>query len=313
MFGRFLQANAAELIAAAEASDLARASAREVVEKGYTVIPGAVDPHQARALIAAFRRFEASNEPIFGQYRDSAGHYPRILNLHTALPEFADLFARNTALLETLDLLFGKPATLYTSLFYETGSQQALHRDSPVFATRPEYMYFGTTVYLEPTDDHNGCLEVLEGGHRLAEPDRERMALRRYGSLENLPAFDNEFWVEYQNRVSNEGLSQGLGLRKLHVQTGDTLIWHPQTPHGGSRIEDRSRTRFSMVMHVIPVDTPVYHQNAFFNPNADLPTELRYQYQETGGRPIIDQRPNGIGFALDTPFPLSAFKGVGLV
>jgi ectoine hydroxylase-related dioxygenase (phytanoyl-CoA dioxygenase family) len=311
MFGRFLQPDAAALIRAATASDGAKAAACEVVEKGYTVIPGAVGPQQAADLIAAFRRFEATNDAIFGRYRDSAGHYPRILNLHTALLGMADLFARNQPLLETLDLLFGKPATLYTSLFYETGSQQALHRDSPVFATRPEYMYFGTTVYLEPTDDQNGCLEVLEGGHRLAEPDRERMALRRYGSLQNLPAFDNDFWVEYQNRVANDGLSQGLGLRKLHVQTGDTLIWHPQTPHGGSRIEDRSRTRFSMVMHVIPVDTPVYHQNAFFNPRADLPTELRYQYQETGGRPIIDQRPNGIGFALDDPLPLAAFNGLG--
>jgi ectoine hydroxylase-related dioxygenase (phytanoyl-CoA dioxygenase family) len=172
-------------------------------------------------------------------------------------------------------------------------------------------MYFGTTVYLEPTDDQNGCLKILEGGHRIAEPDRERMARRRYGSLENLPAFDNDFWVEYQDRVTNEGLSQGLGLRKLHVQTGDTLIWHPQTPHGGSRIEDKSRTRFSMVMHVIPIDTPVYHQNAFFNPKADFPTELRYQYQQTEGRQIIDQRPNGVGFGLDQTYPLSAFEGVG--
>jgi ectoine hydroxylase-related dioxygenase (phytanoyl-CoA dioxygenase family) len=311
MFGRFLQPDAVALISAAAASDRAKAAACEVVEKGYTVIPGAIGLEQTAALIAAFRRFESANETIFARHRDPAGHYPRILNLHTALPEMADLFARNQPLLETLDLLFGKPSTLYTSLFYETGSQQALHRDSPVFATRPEYMYFGTTVYLEPTDDQNGCLEVLEGGHRLAEPDRERMALRRYGSLENLPAFDNDFWVEYQNRVANEGLSQGLGLRKLHVQTGDTLIWHPQIPHGGSRIEDKGRTRFSMVMHVIPVDTPVYHQNAFFNPRADLPTELRYQYQETGGRPIIDQRPNGVGFALEDPLPLTMFNGVG--
>jgi ectoine hydroxylase-related dioxygenase (phytanoyl-CoA dioxygenase family) len=213
-------------------------------------------------------------------------------------------------LLDTLDLLFGTPATLYTSLFYETGSQQSLHRDSPVFATRPEYMYFGTTVYLEPTDDQNGCLEVLEGGHHMAEPDREAMALRRYGSLENIPAFDNDAWAEYQNRVANEGLAHGMGRRRLHVGAGDTLIWHPQMPHGGSPIADLTRTRFSMVMHVIPTDMPVYHQNAFFNPRADLPTILHYQYQETAGRPIVDQRPNGVTFGADGRHALGAFESL---
>jgi hypothetical protein len=46
-------------------------------------------------------------------------------------------------------------ATLYSSIFYETGSQQSLHRDTPVFTTRPEYLYFGNTVYLEPAGEEN--------------------------------------------------------------------------------------------------------------------------------------------------------------
>ena len=28
--------------------------------------------------------------------------------------------------------------SLYTSLFYETGSEQPIHRDTPLFCTRPE-------------------------------------------------------------------------------------------------------------------------------------------------------------------------------
>jgi ectoine hydroxylase-related dioxygenase (phytanoyl-CoA dioxygenase family) len=311
MFGRFLQADAADLIDATEASDQAKHAAGEVIEKGYTIIPGAISRPHAQALITVFRRFEALNAPIFDKYRDRNGHYPLIRNLHTALPAFADLFARNTPLIETLDLLFGRPATLHTSLFSESGSQQTLHRDSPVFATRPDYMHFGTTIYLESADEQNGCLELLEGGHRIAEPDRERMARRRYGSLDAMPPFDNEIWSEYQNRVVNEGLSQGLALRKLSVEAGDTVIWHPRMPHGDSRIVDKNRTRFSMAMHTIPIDTPVYQQNAFFNPKADLPTELRHDYQETGARKIIDQRSSGIGFGPVDTSPLTAFRGVG--
>lgn len=308
MFGRFLQPDAADLIAASEAGDQARSASGDVVAKGYTIIPGAISQPHAQALITVFRRFEALNEPIFGRYRDRHGHYPPIRNLHTALPAFADLFARNTPLIETLDLLFGRPATLYTSLFYESGP---LHRDAPVFATRPDHMHFRTMVYLEPADDRNGGPEILEGGHRIAEPDRERMARRRYGSLDTMPAFDPELWAEYQDRVANEGLSQGLARRKLRVEAGDALIRHPRLPHDDSRIVDKSRTRFALTMHAMAIDTPLYPPNAFFTPNADPPAGIDYEYQETGARKIVDQRPGGIRFGSAEPHPLTAFRGVG--
>jgi hypothetical protein len=311
MFGRFLQADAADLIDATEAGEQAKRAAGEVIGRGYTIIPGAISRPHAQALITVFRRFEALNDTIFARYRDRAGHYPPIRNLHTALPAFADLFARNMPLIETLDLLFGHPATLHSSLFHESGAQQTPHRDAPAFATRPDYLHFGATLYLEPADDQNGCIEILEGGHRIAEPDRERMARRRYGSLDNIPEVDEDFRAEYQDRIVNEGLSQGLTLRKLAVEAGDVLIWHPRTPHGGSHIIDKSRTCFAMTMYATPIDTPVYRQNAFFNPKADLPTETHYDYQDTGARKIVDQRPGGIGFGSASPIPLTAFHGVG--
>ncbi len=117
--------------------------------------------------------------------------------------------------------------------------------------------------------------------------------------------------MEYQDTVAADGLAQGLAIRRLPLNAGDALIWHPQTPHGGSRIEDRSRTRFSIVMHVIPADVPVYHPDVFFNPRADFETRLYYPYQQTGGRAIVDQRPGGVGFGHEHSYPLSAFAPIG--
>ena len=91
--------------------------------------------------VTAFRRLERSNEEIFGANRDANGHYPRIVNLHSLVPELLSLFTISTVSLNVQDLLYGGPTALYTTLFYETGSQQPLHRDTPVFATRPEYLY----------------------------------------------------------------------------------------------------------------------------------------------------------------------------
>jgi ectoine hydroxylase-related dioxygenase (phytanoyl-CoA dioxygenase family) len=281
--------------------------ALEVVRQGWTVVPGAIKPAVCKRTIAAFRRFEQANEEIFAAHRDARGHYPRIVNLHTALPDLLVLFTRNPIWLGVQDALFGAATALYTSLFYEVGSQQPLHRDAPVFATRPEYMYFGTTVYLEPADDENGCLEVMAGGHRLVELDREAMALRRYGSLEAIPNLDNAAWEEYQDMLVAQGRAQGLPIQRLHVGAGDSLIWHPLLPHGGSPIRDPARTRLSLVMHTTPVGVPVYHQNVFFAPSRAFPFEAPWTYREVDGRQIADFR-HGVSFGHEKDYRLEAFR-----
>lgn len=311
MLGRFLHPDARQLIEAAPADPAARQYALDVLDKGYAVLRGSFTPADCAATIALFRAYERVNDPLFAPSRNAAGHYPRIVNLHNAIPDLARLFTRNAPLLATLDLLFGAPASLYTSLFYETGSQQPLHRDTPVFATRPEYLYFGVTVYLEATDDENGCLEVLEGGHLIPELDRETMAVNRYGSLDAIPNLDNDIWSEYQSAVVAEAQRRGLPRRKLHVSAGDTLIWHPQLPHGGTAIRDASRTRFSFVMHVTPEGVPVYHQHVFFAPSRPMPEQAPWGYKETAGRKLADHG-SGVSFGHQHNYQASDFKAPGL-
>ena len=306
MLGLFLRPDAAHLIRAMELDELVRDHALEVIEKGYTVVKGGVSKDQCAQTLAAFHKLERNNEEIFAENRDARGHYPRIVNLHCMMPELVKLFTKNPVWLQVQDVLFGAPTCLYTSLFYEVGSQQPLHRDTPVFTTRPEYLYFGTTVYLEPANDENGCLELLEGGHLMPELDREAMALRRYGSLENIPNQDNDMWSEYQDAVVAEGLRLGIPKKRLHVEAGDSLIWHPQLPHGGSPIKDAQRTRFSLVMHTTPVGTAVYHQNAFFHPSKAFPEKAPWEYRDEDGRKISDFR-HGISFGHIRDYKLEQF------
>ena len=70
---------------------------------------------------------------------------------------------------------------LYTSLLFERGSQQKLHRDSPLFVTRPEGCYLGVWAALEDTDGENGPLLVVPGSHRLPPLDLHAMASELYG------------------------------------------------------------------------------------------------------------------------------------
>ena len=68
------------------------------------------------------------------------------------------------------------------------------------------------------------------------------------------------------------------------VQKGDVLIWHPQLPHGGGQIADRTRTRNSIVMHTVPEGVPVYHAYAFFDPANSLPGQAAWPTERLHGR-----------------------------
>lgn len=306
MLGFFLQPGAANQIRDMEIDERIKTHAIEVIETGYTVVRSTIPEHLCLSIIDRFKQFAALNADIFDGHRLEHGHYPRIINLHAVLPELLPLFTRNEVWLAVQDLLFGGPTALYTSLFYEIGSQQPLHRDTPVFATRPEYLYFGTTVYLEAAGDENGCLEVLKGGHRIPQLDREKMALRRYGNLDNIPALDDDAWIEYQDTTVKLGRAMGMKTEKVYVGPGDSLIWHPQLPHGGSAIREMNRTRFSFVMHTTPVGVPVYHQQAFFNPSRPFPETAPWNYIDFEGRKIVEC--SAVSFNHQREYPASAFK-----
>lgn len=307
MLGNFLQPNATAAIAAMNLPDDITRHCAEVIFKGYTIFRNAIPAADCARLVEEFHAFEAENADIFAENRDRTGHYPRIVNLHLAFPQLLALFTRNTKHLAVSDVLFGGRTSLYTSLFYQTGSEQSLHRDSPMFCTRPEYLYFGNTVYLEAADDGNGCLEVVERGHLLGELDREQIAREHYGSLGNVKAIDSELWNRYQDRLVEQCHQRGLVTKKLYMQAGDSLIWHPQLPHGGSPIMDRSRTRLSLVTHTTPVGVPVYHQDAFFRPGTPYPTTPQWNYIEIDGRKIVDHQ-GGVSFGHVRDYPLSAFR-----
>jgi hypothetical protein len=102
-----------------ELDERVRQHALEVIEKGYTVVPGAVPAEVCARAIDAFRRFDRANAEIFAENREPGGHCPRIVNLHCALPELLPLFVRNPVGLQVQDVLFGAPTALYSSLFYE--------------------------------------------------------------------------------------------------------------------------------------------------------------------------------------------------
>lgn len=280
------------------APEALRQHVRELVENGYTVVRGAVSPEtltSAKAAYSAFKeRAKAFNPPTVD------GRHRRLVNLHCAVPELVDLFSKNRAAL-VLDYLFGEDASLYTSLFYEIGSSQDLHRDTPYFWTNPGYSYFGFWVALEDVDQQNGCLQVVPKSHLLPEEDREDIALQFYANCKDVPNADDRLWMEYQTRAQRTAKSAELSTVDVCVGPGDTIIWHPHLLHGGRVISDPSRTRLSLVMHTTPVNQAVFHHEGFFNPESTLAERYEKPHLTRGDRMYVSYDAVSFGHAVELP------------
>jgi phytanoyl-CoA hydroxylase len=275
-----------------------QAHLRNLLEEGFAHIREGFSSGVTDDVLAGVKRTLARNHAIFGRHLDADGHYPRLINLHLLHKPLLRLFTENPLALAVQDAFFNAPSSLYTSLYYERGSAQPTHRDTPYFSTRPEYRYLGVWVALENADENNGCLEVIRRGHLVPELDRAAIALRHYRTLDEVPVSPSGRDVladEYQSKVVEGCFAEGLIKELVTARAGDVVIWHPQLPHGGSPIKDPTRTRHSFVMHVTPIGTPVYQQDVFFNPAKRVSDRAKWAYGKFGNRKYVEGKRIDIG------------------
>lgn len=257
--------------------------ADQFMRDGYIVFEDVLSDDLCEFTIEHFCKFTQRNADYFDQFRSEYGYLERIINLHLALPELVDLFVEASPVLRFQDALFGKATSIYTSLYYEKGSSQSIHRDTPYFTTRPEYCYFGTWFALEDADERNGCLEVIPGGHLVPEIDRRNFASNMI-SEGGIGAINQTMFDAYQAHITNQCIDAGLQKVPIPIRRGSVLVWHPQLPHGGSTIAEPDRSRNSIVMHTVPEDCPVYQANVFFDPTLQLPQTAPWAKKEHKGR-----------------------------
>lgn len=232
--------------------------AGNLMREGVTRIPAAVAPEACDALIQAFRQHCAASAREAADYRDGFGYHSRLCNFHLVSPAALDI-GLTARVLDVLDFLFDRRAAICSSLTFEKGSQQKLHRDAPFFHTSPEGRFFGVWTALEDVSPEAGPLVYRPGGHRL-RVDRLALADANPG----VPPGD--LFQPYVQRVAEACDRSGLPeVRMDAMRKGDVLIWHPQLPHGGSPIADPRRTRQSIVFHYMPEDASIHGVDAFFS------------------------------------------------
>jgi phytanoyl-CoA hydroxylase len=278
------------------------------LEDGYLVVEQSVGADVVDNAVIAFYNWKKRNAskmlPEFYKYNE---RLDRVSTIHSAIPECKALFAENTSL-PYLDFLFGQETVLLTSLFFEVGSEQDIHRDEPLFWTQPAHYYFGTWLALEDTDANNGPLIVIPGSHKINPNliDKLKIANQKYDDLKKIDPADSFLWENYQKEIQNLCVASGLSKKEVHVKKGDTIIWHPLLAHGGAAVKDQQRTRLSFVMHTIPYEVPIFGMKIFFNPAEKVRTKARLRYETLNNRKMVYH--NYLRISNRTDFDFSKFK-----
>jgi ectoine hydroxylase-related dioxygenase (phytanoyl-CoA dioxygenase family) len=183
------------------------------------------------------RRF---NEAVASEHRRPRH---RIHELHSASPTAERLYL-DPRIHRYASLILGDTAVATQSLYFEYGSQQALHRDSVVVPTPRFGRLVAAWIALEDIAPESGPLMYVPGSQRL--PFYEFAP----GKMVYDPSAHSESDVQAALAFYAEQLAaSNLPMRQFLAKRGEVLFWHSALTHGGSPVTDPRRTRKSFVVH----------------------------------------------------------------
>ena len=174
--------------------------------------------------------------------RDRKPRY-RIHELHSASETALRLYLDPT-IHRYAALILGGTAVANQSLYFEYGSQQALHRDSVVVPTPQFGKLVAAWIALEDIAPTSGPLAYVPGSQRF--PFYEfRPGERVYN-----PAAHSGSDVQAAVAFYDQELARsGLPVEHFTARRGEVLIWHSALMHGGAQPTEPERTRKSLVVH----------------------------------------------------------------
>lgn len=269
----FLDCSEAELLAHKEIKPEVLDALVSLRNNGFAILKNNIPHALCDALIEDFNRY-CSARADAAKYADEHGLHSRLALFHYQSDNAMKIgtLERTTEVVRTA---FRNDFTIVGSLFFEKGSTQDVHRDTPAFFTNPLNHFFGVWNALEDIHEGSGELCYFRGGHKIARDSD------LYDDA-NI-TIDNYFSV-----VENACKAAGLELERFRPRKGDTLIWLPELPHGGSPRDNESSTRRSMVFHYILVGTPIHGVNEFFDSSKPLFVNENYSVRVKNGIRMID-------------------------
>ncbi len=277
--------DAEQILGSITASSQTKDALRSLIRDGLAVIRGAHAPDLCQKVIADYQRYVECHRDYVMQNLDMLGREKRLVNFHFWSPA-ATQIGTSRQIMEILDLIFDTETSVYTSLTFKYGTQQPVHRDTPHFATWPPKRFAGVWTALETVCPEAGPLFYHAGAHRFSLDPQRFMS----DAIQRLPTAQvSEQLLMALDLYNGEVIRTAPTVsdaKSLELHIGDTVIWHPELPHGGSPAADPHRTRWSIVFHCAPANVQVHQHDAFFAHLGPEPPAPRYGYRNANGRKI---------------------------
>ncbi len=157
------------------------------------------------------------------------------------------------SLLRMSTLLLEEPATLVSYIGFKWGSEVGVHQDLAAMHIHPKNRLIGVWLAGEDVDPLAGPLGVFSGSHRVPI----------WPGWKNYPQ-TNLRTCHLDTRASEEQYLKnavaGAERIALPVKKGDAIFTHGLLIHGGNKIQNRVRTRFSSVIHYTVPDGDKTHE-----------------------------------------------------
>lgn len=158
-------------------------------------------------------------------------------------------------LIRLFRFLLGREVTLFQTINFLEGSQQAAHSDSFHMTTEPKGYLIAIWVALEDVVPESGPVFYYPGSHRLPYVMSEDFA-----SDQNSLFLAKDKDHRYERKIAEVVTEAGIEPVDFLAQKGDVLVWHANLLHGGRSIARPGLTRRSLVAHYFAKGVLCYHE-----------------------------------------------------
>ena len=140
-------------------------SLRSLLDDGFALIPGAISSRDCDAAVEAFYSFVSCNQDYSDGFLLKSGLHSRLANLHI-WSESVRRLCLNPKVLDLCDEFLGANAAICSSLYFEQGSEQAVHRDTLFFSYTTRKKVFRRVVRARRRGSFSWSFILLSGWSR---------------------------------------------------------------------------------------------------------------------------------------------------
>ena len=235
---------ALEILNKKKISEQIKKDAKFFIKNGYLILKNILLKSEVNKCLHDFNKIINSNKfktnPKYFHYNKS----PRIVEGWKTSRAIKKI-AYKTKIIKYLRFLYDKEPIAFSTINFKSGTEQPVHSDYIHFGTLPELYLAGVWFALEKVDKNNGPLVVVPESHRLPIVEFTNLNL----PIPKTPKELKYNYTIYESYLSELIKKKKLKKKKLHVNQGDAIIWAANLMHGGSKILENNRSRYSQVVH----------------------------------------------------------------